>query len=265
MDAEGLYQEDNFTDRRVGAIRRLTPVRADGTVDPARPVLFIGQAEIMTNMGPVPISFEIEGQTLAEAVRLRAGGAGRDRAHRAADPGDAPSAGFAAGGAAGRHAESRLAVGAAAARSRCRNLPGDAASPIIVREARRAGLALVRDSGRQVLTNHARFARYTRWHAFRSLLTQPAAKRSGCRRPHTMRCMPATARCASTTDLRLLAGAHSQRTRSSQARRGRHAVSSRRHHFRRLWRGSRHRTADSLRHRPAHHPRQRMATSGRRA
>src|SRR5688572_8649082 len=68
MDADGLYQEDNFTDRRVGAIRRLTPVRPDASVDPTRPVLFLGQAEIMTNMGPVPLSFEIEGKTLAEAV-----------------------------------------------------------------------------------------------------------------------------------------------------------------------------------------------------
>lgn len=69
MDVNGLYQEDNFTDRRVGAIRRLTPVRADSTVDPTRPVLFVGQAEIMTNMGPVPLSFEIEGKTLEEAVK----------------------------------------------------------------------------------------------------------------------------------------------------------------------------------------------------
>jgi hypothetical protein len=69
MDVDGLYQEDNFTDRRVGAIRRLTPVRPDASVDPTRPVLFIGQAEIMTNMGPVPLSFELEGQTLGEAVK----------------------------------------------------------------------------------------------------------------------------------------------------------------------------------------------------
>lgn len=68
MDTEGLYQEDNFTDRKVGAIRRLSPVRADGSADPSRPVLFLGQAEIMTNMGPVPINFEIEAQTLADAV-----------------------------------------------------------------------------------------------------------------------------------------------------------------------------------------------------
>jgi hypothetical protein len=68
MDVEGLYREDNFTDRRVGAIRRLSPVLPDGSADSSRPVLFIGQAEIMTNMGPVPISFELDGPTLAEAV-----------------------------------------------------------------------------------------------------------------------------------------------------------------------------------------------------
>lgn len=68
MDANALYQEEMFTDRQVGALRRLTPVKSDGTRDVARPVLFIGQAEIMTNMGPVPISFEIEGETLDQAV-----------------------------------------------------------------------------------------------------------------------------------------------------------------------------------------------------
>ena len=68
MDAAGLYLEETFTDRKVGAIRRLTPVKSDGTTDAARPILFIGQAEIMTNMGPVPINFEIEGQTLADAI-----------------------------------------------------------------------------------------------------------------------------------------------------------------------------------------------------
>ena len=68
MDTAALYQEEVFTDRKVGAIRRLTPVTADGSADPARPTLFLGQAEIMTNMGPVPLSFEIEGKTLDQAV-----------------------------------------------------------------------------------------------------------------------------------------------------------------------------------------------------
>lgn len=69
MDIAALYQEELFTDRRVGAIRRLTPVKSDGTADTARPTLFIGQAEIMTNMGPVPINFEIPGDTLDQAVQ----------------------------------------------------------------------------------------------------------------------------------------------------------------------------------------------------
>lgn len=68
MDATSLYREELFTDRKVGAIRRLVPVRADGMNDPQRPELFIGQAEIMTNMGPVPLSFEIEATTLEQAV-----------------------------------------------------------------------------------------------------------------------------------------------------------------------------------------------------
>jgi hypothetical protein len=68
MDAAGMYLEEVFTDRKVGGIRRLTPVKSDGSVDTARPVLFLGQAEIMTNMGPVPINFEIEGKTLDQAI-----------------------------------------------------------------------------------------------------------------------------------------------------------------------------------------------------
>ena len=69
MDAAALYREELITDRKVGAIRQLTPVTADGAPDTTRPVLFLGQAEIMTNMGPVPLSFEIEGKTLDEAVK----------------------------------------------------------------------------------------------------------------------------------------------------------------------------------------------------
>lgn len=68
MDAAALFREEMFTDRKVGAIRRLTPVTGDGVPDTTRPLVYIGQAEIMTNMGPVPLSFEIEGKTLDQAV-----------------------------------------------------------------------------------------------------------------------------------------------------------------------------------------------------
>jgi hypothetical protein len=68
MDPATLYQEEVFTDRKMGAIRRLTPVTGTGAPDSARAILYIGQAEIMTNMGPVPINFEIEATTLGEAA-----------------------------------------------------------------------------------------------------------------------------------------------------------------------------------------------------
>jgi len=68
MDARGLYREDIFTDQRVGTIRRLTPVTPDGADDPSRPVQYIGQASVMTPMGSLPLSFELDGRTLSEAV-----------------------------------------------------------------------------------------------------------------------------------------------------------------------------------------------------
>lgn len=68
MDAQALYREEIYTDQRVGTVRRLTPVKSDGSDDPSRPVLFVGQATVMTPMGSLPLSFELEASTLAEAV-----------------------------------------------------------------------------------------------------------------------------------------------------------------------------------------------------
>lgn len=68
MDATQVYREDVFTDRRVGTIRRLSPVTPDGSPDGARVVLYVGQAQIMTPMGAVPISFELEASSLDAAI-----------------------------------------------------------------------------------------------------------------------------------------------------------------------------------------------------
>lgn len=68
MDAASLYREDIYTDRKIGTIRRLTPVKADGTTDGARQVLYVGEAQILTQVGTLPLSFEIPAQSLQEAV-----------------------------------------------------------------------------------------------------------------------------------------------------------------------------------------------------
>jgi hypothetical protein len=68
MDADDLWREEIITDRKVGTIRMMVPVTLDGARDAARATVFTGEAQMMTNMGPLPINFEIEAQTLAEAV-----------------------------------------------------------------------------------------------------------------------------------------------------------------------------------------------------
>jgi hypothetical protein len=75
MDANDLYREDMYSDRKVGTIRVLTPVRSDGTPDPARATSYVGQAQIMTPAGALPLSFEIDAKTLAEACDRFADGA----------------------------------------------------------------------------------------------------------------------------------------------------------------------------------------------
>ena len=68
MDATSLYREEIYTDRKVGTLRVLVPVTPAGAADAARPTIFQGEAQLMTNMGPLPITFEIDAKDLAEAV-----------------------------------------------------------------------------------------------------------------------------------------------------------------------------------------------------
>ena len=68
VDRDALYREDLYTDRKAGTIRRLSPVDSAGTPDAARAVLYSGQTQLLTPGGVLPLSFDIEANTLAEAV-----------------------------------------------------------------------------------------------------------------------------------------------------------------------------------------------------
>jgi len=68
MDVTSLYREEIYTDRTAATLRVMVPVKTDGSEDPVRPRLYLGEAQIMTNMGPLPVSFEIEARSLSEAV-----------------------------------------------------------------------------------------------------------------------------------------------------------------------------------------------------
>lgn len=68
MDPATLYLEEVFTDRRVGTIRRMTPVKGDGARDPAREIAYVGETQVMSTVGALPIVFEIEATSLDDAA-----------------------------------------------------------------------------------------------------------------------------------------------------------------------------------------------------
>ena len=53
MDPAALYREEIYTDRRVGTLRVLMPVRRDGSPDSARKTVYSGEAQIL-NLSVVP-------------------------------------------------------------------------------------------------------------------------------------------------------------------------------------------------------------------
>ena len=69
MDPGALYREEVFTDRRAGTVRALTPVRTDGLLDTTRRVLYVGEAQLLTPAGVLPLVFEIEAKSLGPRFR----------------------------------------------------------------------------------------------------------------------------------------------------------------------------------------------------
>lgn len=68
IDTASLYREEVFTDRRAGTVRRMVPVLPDGSPDASREVLYMGQTQLMTPGGVLPLGFEIEAKDLAAAI-----------------------------------------------------------------------------------------------------------------------------------------------------------------------------------------------------
>jgi hypothetical protein len=75
MDQASLYREDTYTDRRIGVIRMLTPVKTDGSIDLGRKILYVGEAQLLSPVGALPITFEIEATSLGDAAEKFSAGA----------------------------------------------------------------------------------------------------------------------------------------------------------------------------------------------
>ncbi len=68
LDAKNLFREEVFTDLRVGSIKQLTPVTSDGSRDIGRPMTYIGETQLMSQMGPLPVQAPIEADNLQQAM-----------------------------------------------------------------------------------------------------------------------------------------------------------------------------------------------------
>ena len=68
MDMANLYREESYTDLKTGGIRKLVPVKLDGSEDTSRNAIFSGHTQLMSPHGPLPLQGAIEAKTLEEAV-----------------------------------------------------------------------------------------------------------------------------------------------------------------------------------------------------
>lgn len=70
MNRGNLYREESFSDLKTGSIRRMTPVKPDGSEDKGRKTLFFGQTQLMTPNGPIPVQNLIKAKDLQQALKL---------------------------------------------------------------------------------------------------------------------------------------------------------------------------------------------------
>jgi hypothetical protein len=68
VNRNNLYREESFTDVRVAAIRRLTPVNPDGSEDDSRDPIFMGQSQLMTPSGPIMLQSLLDAKTFEESM-----------------------------------------------------------------------------------------------------------------------------------------------------------------------------------------------------
>jgi hypothetical protein len=69
LDTGRLYREETYTDRRMGSLRKLVPVHADGSPDEAREIVWEGSTSLMTPAGTLPLNFEIEADGFSDALQ----------------------------------------------------------------------------------------------------------------------------------------------------------------------------------------------------
>jgi len=69
IDQDNLYREESITDLKVASIRKMVPIKSNGQDDDSRSPVFIGNSQLMTPEGPLPIQAKLSATTLEEAMK----------------------------------------------------------------------------------------------------------------------------------------------------------------------------------------------------
>ncbi|MBU0972744.1 MAG: cytoplasmic protein [Proteobacteria bacterium] len=70
VDKTNLYREEVITDLKIASIRQMIPVNIDGSCDTTRQIIFIGNTQLGTPQGPIPLQAKLEAATLEGAMDL---------------------------------------------------------------------------------------------------------------------------------------------------------------------------------------------------
>lgn len=68
IDTTSLYREESYTDLKVASIRKMVPVKPDGSDDDTREAHFFASTQLMSPQGPLPIQAPLKSKTLEAAI-----------------------------------------------------------------------------------------------------------------------------------------------------------------------------------------------------
>ena len=68
VDKDNLYREESITDLKTASLRRMIPIKADGSLDDSRPEMFMAHTQLMSPEGPVPLQASLKAGNLEDAM-----------------------------------------------------------------------------------------------------------------------------------------------------------------------------------------------------
>jgi hypothetical protein len=69
-DTTKLYREETITDLKVASIKIMIPIKLDGSDDEGRTPIYIGNTQLMSPEGPLPLQAPLAAENLEQALAV---------------------------------------------------------------------------------------------------------------------------------------------------------------------------------------------------